>query len=312
MTQEIHKTEDTPTYTPQQVKAVIHAQFPDITIDALRFCGEGSSFCSYAVNETYLYRFGANDESAERLRREECLLPQLRRQLNLAVPEFLFTGAMENGCPFVVYRMIQGEPFTEKVYEQLPSAAKERVVGQLADFLTALHTFPADKAAACLVREKPMLRSCREFREQAQRTIYPQFSAPERTTCERWFEQYARESAYHAYTPALIHGDLQPRHVFFEPNNQCIAGVIDFEDIWISDPDYELHYLLTEFGRPFGDQLVLRYGHASPERLRWKSRLFRLCRCIDEVVWGLEDNRPEAVKDGWRALKALLVDLATS
>ncbi len=40
---------------------------PNMSIEAVRFCSEGSSFCSYAVNETYLFRFGTNNESAERL-----------------------------------------------------------------------------------------------------------------------------------------------------------------------------------------------------------------------------------------------------
>ena len=306
MTEETHRTEDTPTYTAEQVTSLIHSQFPDVTIDTLRFCGEGSSFCSYAVNETYLYRLGREDESAERLNRERCLLPQLQRQLNVAIPQFQFIGTMENGCVFVVYRMIRGEPFTEEVYEHLPAAAKERVVKQLADFLTVLHTFPVDKAAACLVRERPMLQWCTEFREQAQQKIYPKLSSTERTACEWWFDQYFREATYHAYTPALIHGDLQSRHVFFNPVDECIAGVIDFEDIWMSDPDHELAYLRTEFGEEFGEQLLHRYGHAHPERLRWKSRLFELCHCIDEIVWGMEDNHSRHVKEGWRGLKAFL------
>jgi len=301
-----YKTENTPTYSAEQVTALIYAQFPDVKVETLRFCGEGSSFCSYAVNETYLYRLGTDDESSERLHREQCLLPQLQPHLNIAVPQFEFIGTMENGDIFVVYRMIQGEPFTEEVYECLPFAAKERVVRQLADFLTVLHTFPVDKAAACKVREKLMLRSCHEFHQQAQQVIYPQLSAQEKAKCEWWFEQYFRESAYHTYTPALIHGDLQSRHVFFDPIKQRIAGVIDFEDIWLSDPDYELCYLRTEFGEEFGKKLLCYYGHAYPERLRWKSQLFELCRCIDEIVWGIEDNRPEEVKEAWRVLRAFL------
>lgn len=213
---------------------------------------------------------------------------------------------MDNGNVFVVYRMIQGEPFTEEVYRSLPSDAKDRVVRQFADFLTVLHTFPVDKALACKVREKPMLQLCKDFQEQAQQMIYPQLSVQEKAKCEWWFEQYFREPNYHTYTPALIHGDLQSHHVFFDPVKQCIAGVIDFEDIWISDPDYELHYLQTEFGEEFGEQLLSCYGHAHPERLQWKSGPFKLCRWIDEIVCGIEDNRSEEVEEGWRDLKAFL------
>jgi aminoglycoside 2''-phosphotransferase len=104
----------------------------------------------------------------------------------------------------------------------------------------------------------------------------------------------------------LIHGDLQPRHVFFDSIKQKIAGVIDFEDIWISDPDYELSYLLTEFGEEFGERLLCRYGHAHPDRLRWKSHLFELCRCIDDIVWGIEDDHPEEAAEGWRNLRSFL------
>jgi aminoglycoside 2''-phosphotransferase len=306
MSEASYRTEGTPTYTPEQVTVLIHAQFPEIRIETLRFCGEGSSFCSYAVNEEYLFRLGADDESAKRLNWERCLLPQLHPKLSIAVPEFEFIGTLENDSPFVVYRMIQGEPFTAEVYERLPPTAKQRVVKQISDFLKVLHTFPVDKAAACGVREKSMRRSCQEFREHARRVIYPSLSAQEMTKCESWFERYFGDPTYHTYTPALIHGDLQSRHVFFDSENQRIAGVIDFEDIWISDADSELHYLQTEFGEQFGAQLLRQYGHPDLERLRWKSHIFQLCRYIDKIVWGIEDNRPKHLEDGWRDLRAFL------
>ena len=302
------EAEETPTYSVEQATGVIRSRFPGLIIDDIYFVGEGSDFCAYAVNDYHLFRFGANRESMERLRWEQYLLPRLQSKLEIALPQFQVICPMDNRRPLCVYTMIKGKSFRGEVYRRLSEASKLRVAKQLADFLTVLHSFPVDEAKMCGVRERPAKDSCRGFHRDARKIIYPKLSESERDACESWFQKYYSDPANTSYKPSLIHGDLQGRHVLFNPESESINGVIDFSDIWIGDPDHDLHYLLREHGEDFIRNLLKWYHHDDPERFFWKSRLFYLLRCIDEIVWGMEDDHQDHVKEGWRDLKKFLAN----
>ena len=151
-----------------------------------------------------------------------------------------------------------------------------------------------------------MQDECRRFRRRAQKIIYPKLSEQEKITFEGWFDEYFRNPAYSLYKPALIHGDLQGRHVLFDPESESITGIIDFSDIWLGDPDQDLHYLQEEHGDNFLEKLLKWYHHDNPEQLAWKSRLFSLLRYLDEIIWGTEDDHQDHVKEGWRDLRRFL------
>jgi len=75
---------------------------------------------------------------------------------------------------------------------------------------------------------------------------------------------------------------------------------------WIGDADYDLYYLQEEHGEDFLEKLLRWYHHDDPGRLPWKCRLFYLLRCLDEIIWGMEDGHQKHVEEGWRDLKEFL------
>ena len=310
MTTSTNGDDQNPRYTEAEAAELLRATFPDIGSPALRFCGQGSDFCSYAVDEARILRIGVDDESALRLNWERQLLPILAQKLDIASPAFQHVGETPDGAPFVVYPMIQGEPFDDDIYDGLSSESRDLIAGQFAAYLRVLHGFPVDKAYEYGIRERRADDVCREFRDKAKGMIYPDLSPSELATCEGLFDRYFGEG-YDAYTPALIHGDLQPRHVLFDRDRSRIEGIIDYSDIWVGDPDYDLHYLHRQYGDDLLDRLLPRYGHHAPDACRWKSGIFRLCRCMDEIVFGTEDERPDHVADGWRDLRELLAEASS-
>lgn len=299
-----------PRYTAAEVAKLLRTTFPDIGLPALRFCGQGSDFCSYAVDERRIIRVGVNDESAMRSNWERQLLPILVQELDIATPDFEHVGQTPDGAPFVVYPMIQGDPFVDEVYDRLTPESRDAIADQLAGYLRVLHGFPVAKAREYGIRDRRADDVCREFRDKVKVMVYPDLSPRDIAACEGLFDRYFDEG-HGAYEPALIHGDLQPRHVLFDPVATRIAGIIDYSDIWIGDPDYDLHYLHRQYGDDLLDRLLPRYGHATPDVCRWKSDVFLLCRYVDEIVFGTEDARPENVADGWRDLHELLAGAST-
>ncbi len=295
----------TPRYTADEATVVLRAVFPDIGNPTMRFCGQGSDFCSYAADERRIIRIGINDESAMRMDWERQLLPILVQKLDVGTPDIEFLGETEDGAPFVVYPMIQGEPFGDDIYDRMPPKRRDAIAAQFADYLRVLHGIPVEDAYAYGIRERRADDVCRDFRRQAEQLIYGDLSAAEHAVCEGLFARYFEEG-HDAYKPALIHGDLQPRHVLYDSEASRIAGIIDYSDIWVGDPDYDLHYLHRQYGDDLLERVLPLYGHTDPAACRWKSNVFRLCRCLDEIIFGMEDDRPDNVADGWRDLRELL------
>ncbi len=300
-----------PRYTEDEAREILRATIPEVGHPSLRFCGQGSDFCSYAVDERRIIRIGINDESGMRANWERQLLPILVQKLDIATPDFEHVGETPAGDPFFVYPMIQGDPFGDDIYEGLSSEGRDLIADQLAGYLRVLHAFPVARAREFGIRDRRPDDVCREFRSKAQKMIYPDLSPSELATCEGMFDRYFTDG-YDVYEPALIHGDLQPRHVLFDRAASRIAGIIDYSDIWVGDPDYDLHYLHRQYGDDLLDRILPRYGHAAPEACRWKSNVFLLCRCMDGIVFGTEDERPDHVADGWRDLRQLLADASSA
>ena len=55
-----------PRYTEDEAREILRATIPEVGHPSLRFCGQGSDFCSYAVDERRIIRIGINDESGMR------------------------------------------------------------------------------------------------------------------------------------------------------------------------------------------------------------------------------------------------------
>jgi hypothetical protein len=64
--------------------------------------------------------------------------------------------------------------------------------------------------------------------------------------------------------------------------------VIDFGDVSIGDPDYDLAFLALRLGPGFLAGLLRHRPHPDPARLAGKLRAFVLFNTIDDVFIGLE------------------------
>ena len=67
-----------------------------------------------------------------------------------------------------------------------------------------------------------------------------------------------------------------------------VTGVIDFGDVSIGDPDYDLAFLARGLGPGFIAGLLRRLPHDNPMRLAEKVRSFSLFNAIDDVFLGLD------------------------
>ena len=216
------------------------------------------------VNGEWLFRFPKRDGVAARLLQIEVpLLKALAPTLPLPIPYFEFVAAAPSGDmrPFAGYFKLPGESLADQPLEimqvnwwQAPVAA----------FLAALHSFPTTQAHELGVR--PMMLTLSGAATQDWRTalealytetrhiIYPLLDDPSQDRVAFQFEEFLDEDHFFQFRPTLIHGDFNPEHVLLDPVQPRITGIIDFGDVAIGDPAYDLwENLLPYYPVPAND-----------------------------------------------------------
>lgn len=206
------------------------------------------------------------------------LLTELAER-GLPVPQDPFAIDAEDGLPVaIVERKVGGAP---------AHRADDRLAAQVAEFLTALHQFPAARARALGVPEPGRGIEYRNLLSFAD----PILSAPVRG----WLEAQIAEIDGCAVPGVLVHGDVRAEHLYRDPDGRLV-GVIDFGDVVLGDPAYDFFKL----GAGFADQLLGHYGGAVDSSFRARIAAYEAL----ELLW--EVARPDAT-DEERA--AALVEL---
>ena len=301
-----------PVYDRSFVKQLIEQSFSIQLPKDLRFCGQGSSFCTYAfhhkqMGQNYIIRCAKHSDSIRRLRWEEQLLPQLGPQMPISIPQFEKVSHMDNGLPFCSYPMIEGEPFEEKHYRRLSNQKKDVVIDQVAGFLRVLHNFPVEEAVSFGIPYRQFEAvPIKDIIQFAEKRLYLHLNSDQQERCQYWFDFYRRNLDEFDYQPTLIHGDLQSRHILFNTNTNLIEGIIDFEDIRISDAREDLYHLQESYGDDFGQRLFQAYG-IDQSNFPHQFQFRRLADLIREVFRALVDKRDRETEHRLRELREFLL-----
>ena len=125
----------------------------------------------------------------------------------------------------------------------------------------------------------------------------------EREYVERLYQDYLSDPGNFDYEPTVIHADLSPEHIIYDPATRTIAGVIDFSDMVIGDPDYEMHWLYADYGDRFLQTYLAFNPHPSPDRLLRKLQFFNRANTVADVLVSSHRGVPGIVEDSIAALK---------
>ena len=104
------------------------------------------------------------------------------------------------------------------------------------------------------------------------------------------------------YNSVVIHGDFYPRdHIFFDPQQEALAGVIDFGDLTLEDPATDLKNILSEFGEGALEVVLAHYqGPADQgiiDRMRTHIRAEPLFDAAYDVQFGYPGRLSHHIRD---------------
>jgi aminoglycoside 2''-phosphotransferase len=252
---------------------LIQSHCPSLALDSLLPAGEGDFCEAYLVNRTWIFRFAKHAEARESLRREACLLPTLAFHLDLRIPSPQFV-CVDHGPGFVGHPILPGHALTRARYLSLAEEQRNRCALQVAGFLIQMQSLDLSAARACGVPAIDYRATYAALLDRMRKDLFGLLDPADRGHVERTVQEYLQSDDPSSFQPCLLHGDLSPDHLLYDDQAAAITGVIDFGDMAIGDPAWDLVFIYEDYGLDFLVRLLNSYPSEDREALL--RRVYRL------------------------------------
>ncbi len=276
-----------------------------LSIESVRFLGEGWKSHAYLVNSELVFRFPKRLKQWEELKREISFLSFAVDYLPLAVPRYLNEAPDSSAAPFgyAVYPYLHGDPVDISV---LSCKEKAEAAESIASFLNSLHNLQPDSELSELLLRKDGRSNAAQLLADAEHKIIPKLKAQEAQYLLQYLEICLNMQENCRSRCALRHADLTQNHVLMV--DKSIVAVIDFGCVSWGDPDYDLMCPFVEFGRDFAEDIARRCGHKDDlEQLMTKLRYFDIADLIYTIANGPGYAPAGQIETAWRRLKQFLI-----
>ncbi|UXH44003.1 aminoglycoside phosphotransferase family protein [Rossellomorea vietnamensis] len=283
--------------TKKYMKEIIR-RFPDIHMESVQVLGEGRMSIVLEVNDRWAFRFAKNEGGSMDLEKEISILPAIQPKLSLSIPFFEFVGRQENGLYFVGYRKLPGVLLEEDSISRLSRIQVRNLIGSLSKFMKSLQAISVESVAYRALPAVNLETKYLQLFKEAKEKVFPFTDVKTRDYISGRFNSFLQHPDYHTYTPTLIHGDLSPNHFLIDTETGELTGIIDFGDMCLCDPDYELLYILEDCGKEFTRDLLRSLGYSNVEERIEKISYFVTFDQIQYMIDGIIRGNEEWVEEG--------------
>lgn len=235
----------------------VHEHFPNLAVNALDLNQDGLVNDVLIINHEWVFRFPKNAWAREMLVHEARILQLVRRYVTLPIPDYAWQAD-----DVVMYRRLPGVGLHREYILGQPDAVQDELAAALATFLHQLHTIPASELAAAQVRAADTVRTRDDWvalYQQVEQELVPLLMTHAREWVARHFAPVLDGSLSLAYEPVLIHGDLGPYHILYDPAVARIVGVLDFGTGGLGDPADDVANIINGLGEGFLRRVVRFY-----------------------------------------------------
>ena len=287
---------------------------------------EHSGHDKHAESSTpgWILRFPRNSVVAENLQKEQAVLPVVGPRVGFAVPRFEHVGTWR-GQPYAGYRRISGRPLSDRPVTGVKLA--DAIARSIASALSSLHGIPTSLVAEdCAV--EPTVEGWRQrylaLRDEVRDNVMPQLESTTAAAVERGFNRFFDEELATLADVALVHCDLGCEHILIGDDGATVTGFIDFEDVTIGDPTIDFVGLFVTYGMETVERIRDGYQHgtgghraldghrtsgvqtALDEHFTNRLRFYTWLVSCHGIIYGLEEGRPDLVKEGIAGLQIRL------
>ncbi|SFA84653.1 aminoglycoside 2''-phosphotransferase [Lentibacillus halodurans] len=285
------------------VQRTVKNNFNNMKVDHIMKLGEGWMSRAYLINDQLVFRFPKEKQGAVDLEKEIKGLPILKQHISLCIPEFIYHGEQMNGFPFVGYRILSGVPMDEPQFHTLPSATRDRIAVQVAEFMDQMQSFDVFQATTLDIPNHAFHDVYADLYEEVKKKAFPEMNTEIQTYLSSRFDTYLSNHEYVSYTAKLLHADLSLDHLLYDPHKQALTGIIDFGDMKIGDPDYEYLYLLEECGETFTRKVMEIRGEKNMDKVLDKLAFFLTADNVVLLLEGLQRKNQDLIDEAIKILQ---------
>lgn len=291
----------TPDFTITKVIQLIKPFYSSVTEEKIKFLHHGT-YNVYEVDD-YIFRIPDrtlfNEKGGKLIVDEIQKLNFLRKNLHTPIPEPIFVSD-DNRKPLVGYKKIEGISI-DRLWLDLDDKQKIIIAKSTGLFLTELHSPMLLQKAIKELSIEPIARE--EIKEifmnlykKTRKKIYPLLAEHLRNSLDIVFFDFLEDFTNYNFNLCITHQDFDTSNILINPNTYEITGIIDFEDMGIGDPAYDLIFLRQ--GKTFFETLLNNYTRQKDKYLQ-KRILFYFRRSgIPYLLYGIDHNIPEMISYG--------------
>lgn len=264
---------------------LVASHLPGSSSASLRPIGEGDT-CLAFRQSTRVVRVAKHGNAAAALEREACVLSAIAARLPLPVPQPTFVHATD-GCAFSIHARLPGVALSRARWERLSPHIREAVAAELGGFLEALHALPDAYGMQCNV---PTLDRAADFAaaiQSAALRLAARHSTHVPNRLDAALTAWSVSPAHAPFASSLLHCDIAPGHVLFDPRSGQLTGVIDFGDLALGDAARDFIYIYEDFGSHMLAAVLRHYAREDTATLLPRIHMWYI---LDAMEWTIEQS----------------------
>ena len=282
-------------------REVVRSRLPGYRIDTIVRLGAGLENVAYEVNGDLIVRFNVAPDPAARaaaVQREAGVLETVAVVSPLAVPKPVFVAA-ELGC--LAYRKVPGVPLLDLPPSDRAGLAAS-VGTELGGFLSVLNALPVDQMRDLAGLDDQPFEGWRADAADLYRTVAEAIPEAFHSTISAFLRTPLPAEDH----PLVFsHNDLGIEHVLVDPSMGTISGIIDWSDVAIVDPAFDLGLVYRDLGPAALAAAISSYragDYEADTNLVERATFYARCSVFEDLSYGLRYGWPAYTEKSLAAL----------
>lgn len=274
---------------PERVEShrdLVGRLFPELHLTDFELIDGGWTCHTYRVDGSWIVQLPRTSYAEERLLRQIEVLPELEREISVAVPmpELVSLDPVCMG-----YRAIEGVPCDA-------AAGDGMWPERLGRCLYDLHMVPPEflgmrASSAEAVRDSRRAEWVR-LRDLAE----PHLERVDALEASAAIDAMFDDDAIWRFATCVTHGDLGPEHVLVTPSGD-LAGVLDWEEAGVGDPAWDFAWWL-QASPLVGERALAAYGGIPDAGFMTRAALSFVLMPLHDLEHGVDAGKPDLVASG--------------
>ena len=274
---------------------IIRKTIPNIDSEKIQIFDDGWDYVVIVINNEVAFRFPRREDYAKTLPIETKFLEHFANKSPVRIPKLTYQKDEETGISYVTYDFIPGVQFTKKISSTFTKDEILSVAKQLGLFLTAVHSFPVEKAKEFGVQQIDSLNSWQKRLTKIRKGVFPYISEKEQQWVIKLFEDFLKSIMKTPIKSVLTHSDIMPEHIIVDPETHTLSGIIDFGDLCIADPAYDFTFL-ARYGQDFLSKAYENYKLPRNETFETRRKFYEDRLVVTNLEHSLELRDRERIE----------------